>query len=149
MMLKENLFKQCELFVNEKSAIIDGIMRSNQIALEQESKSSAGDKHETGRAMLHLEMEKAAQQFEAVKQMRDVLKRIQVNAVSERIKLGSLVTTDGGIYFLSISAGPLIAEGKSYYAVSVSSPIGACLLGMKQGSEITFGEKTIRIQAVE
>ncbi len=149
MSLKESLFKQCELFVNEKSAIIEGIMRSNQIALEQESKSSAGDKHETGRAMLHLEMEKAAQQFEAVKQMRDVLKRIQINSVSERIKLGSLVTTDRGIYFLSISAGALIAEGKSYYAVSVSSPIGACLLGRKQGSEISFGEKTIRIHAVE
>ena len=117
--------------------------------MEQESKSSAGDKHETGRAMLHLEMEKASQQFEAVKQMRDVLKRIRIHSVSERIKLGSLVTTDKGIYFLSISAGELITEGNSYYAVSVSSPIGACLLGRKQGSEISFGSKTIRIQAVE
>jgi len=149
MTIKESLFKQCELFVNEKSATVEGIMKSNQMALEQESKSSAGDKHETGRAMLHLEMEKASQQFEVVKHMKDVLERIQINSVSEHIKLGSLVTTDTGIYFLSISAGELIVEGKQYYAVSTSSPIGTLLLGKKAGAEISFGAKIIKILAVE
>ncbi len=149
MMIKESLFKQCKLFVNEKSAIIAAIMKSNQMALEQESKSSAGDKHETGRAMLHLEMEKASLQFEAIKQMKEVLERIQINSVSEHIKLGSLITTNQGIYFLSISAGQLLFEGKPYYAVSVSSPIGALLIGEKKGSEKAFGSKKIRILDVE
>ena len=60
MVLKEDLLKQCVLFVNDKLEIIETIMSENRKALEQESKSSAGDKHETGRAMLHLEMEKAS-----------------------------------------------------------------------------------------
>ncbi len=123
-------------------------MEENRKALEQESKSSAGDKHETGRAMLHLEMEKASQQLEVAKQMQETLNRIQLSSVSQKVKLGSLIITDQGIYFLSISAGQLTVGGKYYYAVSPSSPIGALLLGKEKGESITLGSKVIKIQSV-
>lgn len=61
MNLKETLFKQCVLFVNKRLQTIEEVLSSNQKALQAETKSSAGDKHETGRAMLQLEMEKASQ----------------------------------------------------------------------------------------
>ncbi len=147
-MIKENLFKQCVLFVNDKLAIVQTIMEENRKALEQESKSSAGDKHETGRAMLHLEMEKASQQLEAAKQMQETLNRMQLSSVSQKVKLGSLIITDQGIYFLSISAGQLTVGGKYYYAVSPSSPIGVLLLGKEKGESITLGSKVIKIQSV-
>lgn len=148
MVLKEDLLKQCVLFVNEKLDLIETIMSENRKALEQESKSSAGDKHETGRAMLHLEMEKASQQLEAAQQMKETLQRIHLNSVSKKIKLGSLITTDQGIYFLSISAGLLAIEGKSYYAISPSSPIGALLIGKEKGANIVLGSKVIKILTI-
>lgn len=148
MVLKEDLLKQCVLFVNEKLDLIETIMSENRKALEQESKSSAGDKHETGRAMLHLEMEKASQQLEAAQQMKETLQRIHLNSVSKKIKLGSLITTDQGIYFLSISAGLLSIEGKSYYAISPSSPIGALLIGKEKGANIILGSKVIKILTI-
>jgi hypothetical protein len=148
MVLKEDLLKQCVLFVNEKLDLIETIMSENRKALEQESKSSAGDKHETGRAMLHLEMEKASQQLEAAQQMKETLQRIHLNSVSKKIKLGSLITTDQGIYFLSISAGLLSIEGKSYYAISPSSPIGALLIGKEKGANIVLGSKVIKILTI-
>lgn len=147
-MIKENLFKQCVLFVRNKLAIVQTTMEENRKALEQESKSSAGDKHETGRAMLHLEMEKASQQLEAAKQMQETLNRMQLSSVSQKVKLGSLISTDQGTYFLSISAGQLTVDGKYYYAVSPSSPIGALLLGKEIGESITLGSKVIKIQSV-
>ena len=61
--LKESLFQQCEDFVNTRLQTIQIIISSHQKALSSETKSSAGDKHETGRAMLQLEMEKAGQQL--------------------------------------------------------------------------------------
>ena len=149
MTLKKVLLEQCNSFVNDKLILIESIMTTNRMALEHESKSSAGDKHETGRAMLHLEMEKASQQFEAAKQMKDVLDRIELKSVSEKIRLGSLITTDQGVYFLSISAGQLIIDGKHYYAVSPSSPIGALLVGKESGSRLTLGSKVINILAIE
>ncbi len=148
-MLKEVLLKQCVLFVNDKLAIIETIMAENRMALEQESKSSAGDKHETGRAMLHLEMEKASQQLEVAQQMKETLNRIHLKSVSEKIKLGSLITTDQGVYFLSISAGQIEIDGKCYYAVSVSSPIGALLIGKEKGASIALGSKVIKIISID
>ena len=149
MVLKEDLLKQCVLFVNDKLDIIETIMSENRKALEQESKSSAGDKHETGRAMLHLEMEKASQQFAVAQQMKEILHRIHLNSVSKKIKLGSLITTDQGIYFLSISAGQLTVEENIYYAISPSSPIGALLIGKEKGANVVLGSKVIKILRVD
>ncbi len=123
-------------------------IKSIEIALENESKSSAGDKHETGRAMLHLEMEKASQQFEVVTSMKEVLQRIDLKPASNHVRLGSLVDTNQGCYFISISAGQINVNDKAYYAVSTSSPIGAQLLGKTEGEQIMMAEKKIQIRAI-
>lgn len=149
MDVKSSLFELCEDFVKTKYALTVDIIESNRKALEQESKSTAGDKHETGRAMLHLEMEKASQQLQVVERMKDVLQRIQPSSVSRRIKLGSLVRTNKGTYYLSISAGQLEANGQYFYAVSTQSPIGKLLLGKNAGEEILFNGKTLRIEKVD
>ena len=143
--IKEELYKACKTFVVEKQSTLQHIMMSNQKALENESKSSAGDKHETGRAMLHLEMEKASQQIAVIENMQETLEKIDVNAVSDHVKLGSLILTDQGNYYLSISAGLIKLKNKDFYAVSVSSPIGKLLLGLKSGSVIYIAGKDIKI----
>jgi len=148
-MVKEALLSKCNNFVNNKLATIETIMSENRIALEQESKSSAGDKHETGRAMLHLEMEKASQQLGVAKQMNELLDKIQLNSVSKKIKLGSLITTDQGIYFLSISAGEISLGDKLYYAISPSSPIGSLLLGKEKGEKILLNSKVITVLSID
>ena len=148
-MVKEALLSKCNNFVNNKLATIETIMSENRIELEQESKSSAGDKHETGRAMLHLEMEKASQQLGVAKQMKEVLDKIQLNSVSKKIKLGSLITTDQGIYFLSISAGEISLGDKLYYAISPSSPIGSLLIGKEKGEIILLNSKVITVLSID
>ena len=146
--LKKELFEACTLFVTNKLKTIEQIMKANRMGLENESKSSAGDKHETGRAMLHLEMEKASQQFEVVTSMKEVLQRIDLKSASNHVRLGSLVETNQGSYFLSISAGQINVKDKAYYAVSSSSPIGALLLGKTEGEHIIMAEKKIQIRTI-
>ena len=58
MNTKQKLFNACKEFVQDKLSTIEKTIQSNKSALNSETKSSAGDKHETGRAMLQLEMEK-------------------------------------------------------------------------------------------
>jgi len=50
--IKQQLYDACLLFVNTKLATITTVMASSKKALHSETKSSAGDKHETGRAMI-------------------------------------------------------------------------------------------------
>ena len=91
--LKKALFQQCEDFVNTRLQTIQTIIFSYQKALSSETKSSAGDKHETGRAMLQLEMGKVGQQLAAVQQMQQTLAKINILTSSTNIALGSVIKT--------------------------------------------------------
>lgn len=139
--IKEQLYRACLEFVRTKEDNILNTIRSHKEALSSETKSSAGDKHETGRAMLQLEMEKASQQLEVVHAMKAVLQRMDVSKKSDAVSLGSIIATNFGNYFLAISAGELNIEGEKYYAVSAGSPIGKLLLGKKAGGSIIFQNK--------
>jgi len=146
--LKENLFNQCKEFVNSKLATIENTIRSNQADLASETKSSAGDKHETGRAMLQLEMEKAGQQLKGVTEMKLVLERIHIHETSGVCKMGSIVKTEKINYFIGISAGKLVVENEIYYAVSSKSPIGHLLIGKKIKEEVSFNNKKFYIKTI-
>jgi len=145
---KEALFKQCEAFVNNRLQTVEDVISSNQKALQSETKSSAGDKHETGRAMLQLEMEKAGQQLAGIVQMKLVLSKIDVLKSSKKACLGSIIVTDKVCYFLSISAGQMVVADKIYFAISVSSPMGTLLLGKQDKEEVIFNKKTILINSI-
>lgn len=147
MNTKENLYNQCKEFVNNKLATIENTIKSNQEALASETKSSAGDKHETGRAMLQLEMEKAGQQLQVVSEMKTTLDRINIQESSEVCKLGSVIKTNNINYFIAISAGKLIVESEIFYAISSKSPIGKLLIGKKENEKIVFNEKQFIIDS--
>ncbi|QTE21397.1 3-oxoacyl-ACP synthase [Polaribacter cellanae] len=149
MNLKQELFKQCEAFVNKRLQNIEEVISSNQKALQSETKSSAGDKHETGRAMLQLEMEKAGQQLAGVSQMKEILNKIDVSKQSKNAHLGSIIFTEKANYFLSISAGQLAVAGIKYFAISVSSPIGKLLLGKQETDEVIFNGNSIKILKIQ
>ena len=138
MNIKTALFKQCEAFVNKRLQTVEEIISSNRNALQSETKSSAGDKHETGRAMLQLEIEKASQQLSGIIKMKEILSKINIENTSEVAHLGSVVKTNKACFFISISSGQLMINDKTYFAISVSSPIGSKLLGKKVGDAFIF-----------
>jgi transcription elongation GreA/GreB family factor len=146
--IKEALFKQCEVFVNRRLQTVENVISSNQRALQSETKSSAGDKHETGRAMLQLEMEKAGQQLAGIMQMKEILAKVDLVKTAKNVRLGSVIFTKKVNYFLSISAGQLLVADKIYFAVSVSSPIGKLLLGKQENEEITFNGMLYKVQKI-
>ncbi|CAM1334318.1 3-oxoacyl-ACP synthase [Tenacibaculum aestuariivivum] len=138
MIIKEKLYKQCVNYVAKRMQTVEQIISSNQKALQSETKSSAGDKHETGRAMLQLEMEKAGQQLDGIIQMKTILSKINPQELSTITHLGSVIKTTKASFFLSISSGKIIVDDETYFAVSVSSPIGNLLLGKKTGDTFVF-----------
>lgn len=140
---KSTLHNACLLFVNSRFDTVTSVIESNKKALFSETKSSAGDKHETGRAMLQLEMEKASQQLASVIQMKETMDKITVDKTSEIICLGSVIITNKANYFLAISAGKLTIDLVDYFVISTNSPIGKQLLGKKVGDIIPFNNAEI------
>lgn len=148
MSIKETLFKQCVAYVDSRLQNIQNTISSHQKALSSETKSSAGDKHETGRAMLQLEMEKAGQQLGSIQQMKEILAKVDISKKTTVGSLGTIIETNQGVYFLSISAGQLAVAGDVYFAISVSSPIGQLLLGKKAGDVLRWNGKEINIKKI-
>ena len=118
------------------------------MSLTSETKSSAGDKHETGRAMLQLEREKLGQQLAEAEKMRQTLSKVPLASKPDHIGLGSWVETSAAQYFLSISAGEYKEKQDSVYCISAATPIGQLLLGKSLGETITFNGKDIKILKV-
>ena len=136
------------LFVNQQLQTVAIFIESHQKDLQSETKSSAGDKHETGRAMLQLEMEKAGKQLASILQMKETLRKIPLNKTSKKAHLGSLIYTDKNNYFLSISMGKITINKTDYYAISTQSPIGKLLLGKEEGAVIFWNDESIKITQI-
>jgi len=137
-MIKELLYKHCESYV--KSRLKRYKKRSNElfIALNSETKSSAGDKYETGRSMIQLEREKSGEQIKKIEKEHQIFSKINTKTTLSCAGLGSVVITGRNRYFISVSAGKYNYNSKIYYCISSKSPIGSLMLGKKVGDLITF-----------
>jgi len=145
---KQKLVVECQKYVNLRLQRIHDVISGIQESLTSETKSSAGDKHETGRAMLQLEREKAGKQLAQVQKLQEIIKKIDISSVSNHVHLGSLVQTSNGTYFISISIGELKIDNNSYFAIAANTPIGKVLLGKKPNDTVLFNNKKMTIKEV-
>lgn len=117
-------------------------------AVQSESKSTAGDKHETGRAMIHLEQEKLHQQLVEAKLMVAELQQVDTKPTT-KIALGSLVKTKKGTFYLAASLGKVELDATDYFVVSVKAPIAKQFLGKQAGESANMNGMVYDILAVE
>lgn len=120
-----------------------------QASANEETKSSSGDKYETGRAMAQLEMEKYGEQLAEALRIKQALSQLVLATPNTIVQNGSLVWTDQGNFFISVSAGQFPLDGKTVYAISAASPIGTILLGRKPGDQFEFRGKKAVIHSIE
>lgn len=142
---KEALLALCQTYVQQRIDTAKQAMQAAQESANSESKSSAGDKYETGRAMAQLERDRHAQLLAEAMKLNQELTRLNIDKKYDIIQPGSLVVTNRGAFFISISAGKLTLSGKDYFAVSAASPIATVLAGKKTGDSATFNKLTYQI----
>lgn len=146
--LKQELYAQCQAFVDNRLKTIQKTIDEIQISLTSETKSSAGDKHETGRAMLQLEREKAGQQLAEIQKLNQILSTIEVSKTLKIVGLGGIIFTTQANYFITISAGELKFNNQYFYAISANTPIGKLLLGKQVGDQISFRDQGFKIISI-
>lgn len=147
--LKRKVHEFCEQYVYTKKENVHAAIEKIGLALQAETKSTAGDKHETGRAMLQLEREQLGRQLQEVERMERAFRKIAITPCSARVALGSLVKTNLASYYLSISAGHFKADGHNIYCISPASPIGQLLVGRSIGEVISFNGNELNILEIQ
>lgn len=148
MSVKHQLYRKCEDALNRRLEVLQQTISDIQNNLQSETKSSAGDKHETGRAMLQLEREKAGQQLAEIQKQFELLHKINPKTIQSTIALGAVVYTSQANYFLAVSAGEFIADEQHFFAISPATPIGQLLLSKGEGDTIQFRAQKIKILKV-
>lgn len=146
--IKQALYTHCQQYVRQRIDTARSAMEAAQASANEESKSSAGDKYETGRAMAQIERDRHAQLLAEAKKLEQDLNLLDIDKPSAVVRPGSLVLTDRGRFFISISVGKITMDADDYLAVSAASPIGALLLGRKTGEAITFNKMTYRVLTI-
>ena len=146
--IKSQLLDACRKIVDDRIRHAKEAMNAAQEAANEESKSSAGDKYNTGRALMQIETDRHARQLIEAQKLAGTLDLIQIERQYDQVDLGSLVETVNGNYFISISAGKIIIEDFSAFAISTASPIGQQLIGMKVGDQLSFNKKIININRI-
>lgn len=144
--IKEQLLQHCLSEVEERITTNSQILERLQDSLTQETKSSAGDKFETSRAMLQIDIDRHQGLMIKAKAMRQKLSVLSIEP-SEVVREGSLVITDKNNFFISVAIGKVILSD-TYYVISLASPIGQKMKNGRAGDTITFNNLTKRIVAV-
>ncbi len=139
--LKHQLHSHCLAYVHERITASQEAIHTAQQSANEETKSSAGDKYETGRAMAQLEIENNSAQLAESKKLKQMLKQISPDQKSKSVKIGSLVITNQGNFYIAISAGQFVINDKTYFAISAASPIGQKLMGLSVETSFTFNKK--------
>ncbi len=146
LQLKRKLLDHCFAFVDTSIVGLKIAIDDAQEGANSETKGSSGDKHETGRAMMHLENEMNSKQLAERLKLLQVLELIKSDEKHRIAQLGSLVKTTLGTYYLSIGIGKVEVEGNAFLIISPSSPIGTLLMKTSVGSSITFNGKSILVE---
>lgn len=123
-------------------------MEAVQEAANEETKSSAGDKYETGRAMMQQEQDKAAGQLMEALKLKKVLDQLNPDREQPAVGMGSLVKTSLGNFYISASIGQLSMEGIDYMIISPVAPLAQQLAGLKAGEELNFNGRKFKVEQV-
>lgn len=145
---KTLVFNVCSTLLEDRRIALENTMAVLKADLQNESKSTAGDKHETGRAMLQLEMEKLGQQLLNTQKQVEILKRIPHQKLQNTVASGSLLEMQQGLFFISLGIGAIIVKGKEVICLAPNAPLGQALLGKSLNDSIVFRNQTFTIKAI-
>jgi len=147
--LKAALLEHCRSTLQNRYTKVKQTITDIEESLMEENKSSSGDKHETGRAMLQIDRENAGKQLMEIENVQELFKKIDISTSTDYARLGSLVYTTQGNYFISISVGAVTIGKTAYLCVARNSPIGSLLSGKRKGDEFSFNERNFIISGVK
>lgn len=149
MSFKHQVYERYLQLINEKFNALQVILNELNDSAKNETKSTAGDKHETALAMLQIEQENTRNKLKEIKEQKLQLDRIDINLKSEKIIKGSLIKTNHGYLFLSIALGKITVEHQQIIALSPQSPLGLKLVGAKINDEIELNNLKYVIESFE
>ena len=142
---KQKILSQYQTLLQDKIDIYQDLIASLTEDAQNDAKSSAGDKHETTLSKLHIEQEKIAQKLKEALEQRAILSKLDIDQVTNRIVLGSLVKTNHLTVLVATALPKITVDNQTIFAISPQSPLGIQLIGKSVNDEFTVNNVAYKI----
>jgi hypothetical protein len=139
----KNTLKQLALAIIEQR--IDTARQaadSAQQAANQEEKSSAGDKYETGRAMGHLQKDMHAGQLAAHLKDLATLQAVNTDTLYAAPRNGAFISCSGFSFFIAAGLGRQLVNEQTIFFISPYAPLARLLEEKRAGDSFPFNGVT-------
>lgn len=145
-MNKQELLNITKAILAEKIRNLENLISETRIS-NNDTKSSMGDKYETGREMLQQEINNLQIQLNEVLKQQDFLKTILIKN-SERAEKGAVIKTEKGLFYISVSLGEIIFENQKIFCISPESPLAKELNGKQKKDFFSVNNISQTIQEI-
>ncbi len=145
---KEKLYEKILETIQSSIASTRSAIEAVKAARDNETKSSAGDKYETGRAMMQREIGRLEGQLSQHLAQQNQIKQINIHKSLKSVASGALVFSNAENYFIGIGLGKIMLDEETFFVISLASPIGKLLYNKKEGDTVNFRSKEILIEKI-
>jgi transcription elongation GreA/GreB family factor len=149
MSIKQKIHNHYLQVINEKVNHLQKVLADLKESGTNETKSTAGDKHETALAMLQIEQANTREQLKDVLNKKAALEKLDPTKSTTKIANGSLVRTSKGHLYISVALGKATIDGITFIALSLQSPLGNKLRGLQTGDLTEMNGNIYKIESVE
>jgi transcription elongation GreA/GreB family factor len=146
--IKVELHRLCSEYVAERIDIAKVALADLKESMDEETKSSSGDKYETGRTMIQIDMERVVKQQAEAHKLKQAIESIYPKLINTSVSVGSLVKTSNGYYYIAIAIGKMTYNGTDFFVISPTSPIGLALEDKIVNDTIDFNGRSIVIEEI-
>ena len=148
MVLKSGVYQHFMLLLQQKIQQLQQVLAELKETGANETKSTAGDKHETALAMIQIEQANKRAQLNELFAQKAAMDKIDPMLFSDHIIVGSLVKTNRGNFFLSAALGKATINGLVITAISPQSPLGRKLVALKAGDTAEVNGNNFEIESI-
>ncbi|MBL0183018.1 MAG: hypothetical protein IPP96_12280 [Chitinophagaceae bacterium] len=149
MKLKQKIYEHYLQVINERAARLQKVLADLKESGANETKSTAGDKHETALAMLQIEQANSRGQLQELLLQRSAFEKLDPGVAAPMVVNGSLIKTNRGYLFMSVALGKAVIENITVMALSSQSPLGQKLVGLKPGDIAEISNIEYVIESIE
>ena len=148
LLYKQALKSRCVDILRERVDTARQAMEAAQESANNEGKSSAGDKYETGRAMSQIDRDRSAGQMDDAVQDMLKLQSVDADRLYGEVNNGAVVICGDAIYFIATGLGVIEHQDRKVIVLSPMAPLSNQLRGKKKSETVAFNGKSFEITDV-
>lgn len=148
-MIKEEIYRKCQELLNARIEKYRNEIAMLKEAQENEDHHSEGGEDSSSDSSVDDHYAQTTRYLDEAINLKEQLKHIDIFQDNDTVKLGSLVYTNRGVFFLSVPLGVIKADDQNIIAISREAPVSQLLIGKQKNDTINFNGNLYTVEAIE